>query len=45
MAQKEINSKRGKANKPNTKGGLDNRKEKAFETGANPEVISRSRER
>lgn len=45
MAQKEIPSKRGKGNKANTKSGMDNRKDNAFETGANPENRSRSRER
>lgn len=45
MAQKENNPKRGKSNKPQTKAGVDNRKEKAYESGANPENRSRSGER
>lgn len=45
MAQKENNPKRGKSNKPQTKAGVDNRKEKAYESGASPENRSRSGER
>lgn len=45
MAQKENNPKRGKANKAQTKSDIDNRKEKAYESGASPENRSRSGER
>lgn len=42
---RENNPKRGKPNKPQTKSGTDNRKEKAYESGASPENRSRSGER
>jgi hypothetical protein len=45
MALKENNPKRGKANKPKTKNELDNRREKAYETGSGPETRSKSGER
>ncbi len=45
MAQKENNPKRGKSNKPQTKTDVDNRKEKAYESGASPGNRARSSER
>lgn len=45
MAQRENKSARGKANNPKTKSDTDNRKEKAYESGASPETRSRSGER
>lgn len=45
MARRENNPKRGKPNKPQTKSGTDNRRENAYESGSNPSVAGRSRER
>lgn len=45
MAQRENNPQRGKPNKAHTKSGKDNRKEKAYESGVNPEERSKSGER